>query len=91
MRAALQERLLDLEVAVLGVRLGDVHDKVVAQVQLGQRMGPIRLQRPVDLSVDAVHDGQVGVQPGAVGAEVVRRRLERVFSGSRARAGRGHG
>ena len=79
MRAALQQRLLDLQVAVLGVRLGDVHDLVVAEVQLGQRVGPIRLQGPVDLPVDAVQDRQVGVQPGPVGAQVVRRQLEGVL------------
>ena len=40
---ALQQRQFDLEVAVLGVRFRDVDDLVVAEVQLGQRMRPIRL------------------------------------------------
>ncbi len=42
-------------------------------------MGPVRLQGPVGLSVDGVQECQIGVQPGSVGAEVVRRQLEGVF------------
>jgi hypothetical protein len=40
---ALQQRQFDLEVVVLGGRFRDVDDLVVAEVQLGQRMRPIRL------------------------------------------------
>ena len=78
-RASLEHRPFDLEVAVLGVRLGDVHHQVVVEQQLGQRVGAVRAERPVRLAVQAVDGGEVGVQPGAVGAAVVLAHVEGVF------------
>ena len=78
-RASLEHRPFDLEAAVLGVRLRDVHHQVVVEQQLGQRVGAVRAERPVRLAVQAVDRGEVGVQPGAVGAAVVLAHVEGVF------------
>ena len=77
--APVERRLLDLEVAVRGVRLRDVDHQVVGEQQLGQRVGAVRAERPVDLAVQAVIEREVGVQPGAVGAAIVLAHVEGVF------------
>ena len=45
---------LDLEVARLLERTGRIHDQEVGEQELGQRMVPVLVGRPVDLSVQAV-------------------------------------
>ena len=62
---------LDLEEgALLDVGLGDVDDEEVGEHQIGQGMAAVVARRPVDLPVEPVPEGQVGVQPRPVGAEV---------------------
>ena len=63
MGASLEHRAFDLEEAVLGERLGDVHHQVVVEQQIGERVGAVRPERPVRLAVQAVDRGEVGVQP----------------------------
>ena len=71
---------LDLqERALLGVRLGDVDDEVVGEHELGQRMVAVRVRRPVGLAVEAVPEGEVGVQPRPVRALVAVGEVERVL------------
>jgi hypothetical protein len=78
-RLAAPRGTLDLQEAlVFRVGLGDVHDQEVGQDQLGQRVRALLVQRPVGLAVQTVPEGKVRVQPGAVGALVVVRRMERV-------------
>ena len=79
MGASVERRLFDLEVAIRGERLGDVHDHVVGEQQVGQRVGAVRPQWPVRLAVQAVDRGEVGVELGAVGARVVLAHAEGVF------------
>ena len=40
---------------------------------------PSVVERPVDLAVEPVPEGEVGVQPGPVGAQVARPEVERVL------------
>ena len=53
---ALEQRLLDLKEAVLGIRLGDIHHQVIGQQQLGQRVVALRVRRPIRLAIKAVKD-----------------------------------
>ena len=72
-------RPFDLEVAVLGERLGDIHHQIIVEQQLGERVGAVGPERPVRLAVQAIDGGEVGVEPGAVGAAVVLAHVEGVF------------
>src|ERR671910_1353443 len=58
------------EGSLLGVRLGDVDGEVVGEQELGQRVGAVSVRGPVGLAVEAVPEGEVGVQARAVGAQV---------------------
>src|SRR4029453_15819355 len=64
---------------LLGVRLRDVDYQIIVEQQIGERMGAVWERRPIDLAVQAIYGGGVGVQPGAVGATVVFTHVEGVF------------
>ena len=71
---------LDLEErALLDVRLGEVDDEVVGEHELRQRVVAVRVERPVGLAVEAVPEGEVGVQPRPIGALVALAEVERVL------------
>ena len=79
MRAPFEHRLLDLEVARLGKRFGRIHDQEIGEQELGQRMVPVLVERPVDFAVEAVEEGEIGVQPRAIRADVVLGKIEGVL------------
>jgi hypothetical protein len=66
-------------VTVLGERFRDVDHEEVGQQELGQRVIALIVQRPVGLAVQAVVEGQVGIEPGPVCFQVVRTQPEYVF------------
>jgi hypothetical protein len=69
-RAVLEHRPLDLQVTVLGERFGDVHDQEIVEQKVGQRMAAVCPQRPVVVPVEAIVEGEIGIQPGAIRTEV---------------------
>ncbi|HEV8568255.1 MAG TPA: hypothetical protein VGQ92_14435, partial [Actinoplanes sp.] len=79
MRAAGEHGTLDLEEAAVGEPLGRVDDEEVRQQHLGQGMDVLIVRRPVDPAVQAVEEGQIGVQPGAVRSGVSRAHVEGVL------------
>ena len=71
---------LDLqERALLAVGLGDIDDQEVGENQFGQPVTAVRVRGPVSLPIQAVPEGEVGVQPCAVGALVALRELKRIL------------
>ena len=51
---------------MLGVWLGDVDDQEVREQELGQRVCPVPLGEPVHLTIEAIPESEVGVEPGAI-------------------------
>jgi hypothetical protein len=73
-------RTLDFqEAAVLRIRLLDVDDQEICEKEIRQRMLAVPVGLPARLAVEAVPEGQVGVQARAVGAQVRRGEMETVL------------
>src|SRR6266849_8786285 len=70
---------LNFEVAHLTERFRGIHDQVICEQELCERVIPVRIERPISFSVEAVIESEIGVQASAVRADVILREVERVF------------
>src|SRR5262249_15655073 len=79
-RAPDEHRLFDFEVAGFVKWPGNIDDEEVRQQQAGQWMIAGFVTRPMDLPVEGIPEGEIGVQPRAVCTDIIRHEREGVLA-----------
>src|SRR5262249_18886427 len=78
--SALEHRTLDIEVARFSERHRGIDDQEVRQQQPGERVIAVPVEWPIDLAVESVVEGKIGVQSHPVGVEIIRLKVEVVLA-----------